>query len=43
MDEDYCLTGNAVAERANGIIKQEDIGRRRSLPSKPWRTWSRED
>ena len=33
MTEDYCPTDNAVAERANGIIKQECLERRRRLPS----------
>ena len=33
MTEDYCPTDNAVAERANGIIKQEGIDRRKRLPS----------
>ena len=33
MTEDYCPTDNAVAERANGIVKLEGLRRRKSLPS----------
>lgn len=31
MTEDYNPTDNAVAERVNGIIKQEDVNRRRAF------------
>ena len=33
MTEDYRPTDNAVAERANGIVKLEGVCRRKSLPS----------